>query len=374
MRAPNLSTGNRGGIVITHREFIADIKATQAFTKTEFDLNPGMTPTFPWLAELCNSYEEYEVRGMIFEYKSLCSLSTLSTAGTLGMGSVMMATNYNPLNDPFTDKRTMENYEGCSSKRPQDSNIHVVDVSRGSTPVPGLKWVRTGPVPAGADIRLYDIGRFCIATQGQPNDVTNGSIGELWVAYDIEFFKPKVVGAIGSQLRLSHWSLPIPPGGYTVVYPFGFFNAAVPQIVGNKLNVGGILLGNRPSPQDLGYNCLRFDKSMIGMTFLMLVYQRSVTNLALSALVYDDGGSDGVEIIDGFSSALVPNTLFIGGLDNGAEAATQMAACKFKVIDDGTGEFKLAFNFADGVGSLPAAARMDIYCMQVNGTPDSITG
>lgn len=372
MRTANLSTGNRGGIIITHREYIADVRPTSEFTKTEYDLNPGITATFPWLAELAKVYVEYKVKGIVYEFKSLCSSSTTNSVGTLGMGSVIMATNYNPLEDPFTDKRTMENYEGSSSKKPQESNIHVVDLSKGQTPIPGLKWIRTGPTPPDADIRLYDIGKFCIATQGQPSDVLNGVIGELWVAYEIEFFKPRISGAIGAALRLSHWNLQIPAGGYTTVYPFGFYNAPIPDIVGNKLNVGGVLLA--PSVAGgLGYNTIKFDRTMIGMTFLVYVFQRSVNAKAnLSQLVFDDGASDGIELILGFGNQLVPNNTAIATNEEGITAATYQACIKLKVIDDGTGKFNLCMNFSDAHGSLEAACRMDIYVMQINGSLDSI--
>lgn len=56
-------------------------------------------------------------------------------------------------------------------------------------------YVRNQPVETGADIRLYDIGKFQLATQGMQNVVdpdANSSIGELWVTYQVKFFKPKI--------------------------------------------------------------------------------------------------------------------------------------------------------------------------------------
>ena len=46
-------------------------------------------------------------------------------------------------------------------------------------------------VPSGSDRRLYDFGNFQIATIGLQG--TSVNVGELWVTYEIELFKPKVI-------------------------------------------------------------------------------------------------------------------------------------------------------------------------------------
>lgn len=254
-------------MVITHREYIRDISPSDAFTELEFPINPGLAQTFPWLSQLAESYEEYKIYACIFEFKSLCSDTVITAAGTsMGMGSVTMATNYNPNNDPFVDKRTMENYEGASSRKPSQSNVHIINVKKGSTAVPGLRWVRTGGIKANEDKRLYDIGTFSIATQGQ--SVSEGTIGELWVAYRIEFFKPKYSGSIGSNLRVDHYAYAVPTdfANFDVPALFG------PGVTANTAPKGLVGAGTYLSASTAaGLDTLNFLPEHQGMSFLICI-------------------------------------------------------------------------------------------------------
>lgn len=379
IRTSNISTGNKGGIVITHREFLTDILPTVAFTKQDFSLNPGLISTCPWLSELAQNYEEYEIRGMVFEYRSLAGTST-NVAGTMGLGSVIMATNYNPYNDPFVDKRTMENYDGCTSKRPSDSFIHVIDVKKASTPIPGLKWVRKGAVPQGADTRLYDVGKFSIATVGQPSDVLTGNIGELWVAYEIEFFKPKFSGATGSNLLLDHYSFSLPGDfnqGWTVAHPFGATSGLVPNFIrGNKMSHAGTTLSTVDTDGTTcqGYDTINFDDTHIGMTFMIIVAYRGVTGVTsggngLAQLNKDPGGvpDAGFDDILGFDNQTQP----LAYNEDGIVTASSNNIFKIKIVggSGSTPGTNVHFFLSNGHSIFPDGT-MDIYVMQINGTSE----
>jgi len=101
---------NDGGVIIRHREYLGDIPATIDFTITRYFINPGYTLTFPWLSHIATSFEQYKLRGMIFEFKSLSSDAVLSSATSSALGAVIMATQYDVLDTPFPNKFTMENY------------------------------------------------------------------------------------------------------------------------------------------------------------------------------------------------------------------------------------------------------------------------
>jgi len=103
-----------------------------------------------------------------------------------------MATEYNSADDiPYTSKHEMENQEFSNSVKPSKSVIHPIECSKYQNPM-NIQYTRAGGVPPNADIRMYDLGIFTIATQGMQD--TAGTIGELWVSYEIEFFKPKQSG------------------------------------------------------------------------------------------------------------------------------------------------------------------------------------
>lgn len=56
-------------------------------------------------------------------------------------------------------------------------------------------YVRSGMVPTGQDIRMFDLCKFQIATNGLQG--TNVNVGELWVTYQVAMIKPKLYAALG---------------------------------------------------------------------------------------------------------------------------------------------------------------------------------
>jgi len=202
---------DRGGYIVRHREYICDIMATTAFTNQEFDLNPGLVTTFPWLAGIAQNFEEYAFRGLIFEFKSMSSDAVLSSSTSSALGSVIMATQYNTLSPKFTSKVAMENFQFACSNKPSQTFIHPVECKKSWTPVTQL-YVRNGlQAVYSGDQRLYDLGTFNIATVGC--QAAGGVLGELWASFEIELFKPKFsFNDLTSHLWL---------GGVTNTFPFG---------------------------------------------------------------------------------------------------------------------------------------------------------
>jgi hypothetical protein len=231
-----VNSANSGGFIMRHREYLGDVLASTNFSITKYPLNPGLVYTFPWLSQVAEAFEEYRFRGLIFEFKSTSSDAVLSTAANSALGTVIMATQYNALSPTFPDKRIMENYEFANSSKPSMSFIHPVECAQSQTPVERL-YVRTGTVPDGADIRLYDLADFYIATQGM--QVAGGTIGELWCTFEIEFYKPKLVAPIGYELLTDHFQL----STISNSAPLGFDTVTVPgSNLGVTINTGGTLI------------------------------------------------------------------------------------------------------------------------------------
>ncbi len=180
---------NNGGVIVRHREYLRDISAASTFTITSLNINPGLYTSFPWLSNVAQHFEQYRVRGIIYEFKSLSSDAVLSAATSSALGSIIMATQYDALDPAFPNKFAMENYEFANSSKPSISFIHPVECAKKQTTVTEL-YVRPDDVPEGADIRLYDLGVFNIAAVGM--QAATGIAGELWCTYEIEFFKPRV--------------------------------------------------------------------------------------------------------------------------------------------------------------------------------------
>lgn len=177
---------DRGSTIVRHCEYLGEVLATTAFTTRTYNLNPGLDDTFPWLSQIANAYEQYRWRGMIFEFRSTSSNALLSAATSTALGSVIMGTQYDVLDEPWTDKRTMLNHEYSNSINPSISGVHLVECKKQFS-ILNNQYTRFGPPPTGGDLHMYDLGKFTIATTGM--QVAGGAIGELWVSYEIELMK-----------------------------------------------------------------------------------------------------------------------------------------------------------------------------------------
>lgn len=202
---------NDGGVIIRHREYLGDIPSTIDFTIQEFIIQPGFGNTFPWLSQVANAFEQYKLRGMLFEFKSTSSDAILSSSTSSSLGSVSMMTEYDVADPPPTSKRQMLNAEYSSSNKPSCSFIHPIECKRSQTPLDMLYTRGTLNVPNGFDQRLYDFAKFYIATEGMQGVV--GNVGELWVTYEIELFKPQFnFVSIADHFRTSAISNALPLG------------------------------------------------------------------------------------------------------------------------------------------------------------------
>nr|QKV51314.1 putative capsid protein [Crucivirus sp.] len=173
---------------IRHREFLGDVissSSANTFQVQSYAIQPGQSASFPWLSNVVGvNFQQYRVNGMLYEFRSMSSDALNST--NTALGSVVMATDYDSADSAFTTKQQMENTEFGVSCKPSCSMIHAIECARSQTAV-SEQYVRPGAVPSNADIRLYDLGKFYIATTGMQG--TNVNLGELWVTYDITFFK-----------------------------------------------------------------------------------------------------------------------------------------------------------------------------------------
>jgi hypothetical protein len=194
--------------VVCHREYLGDFTGTSAFSNNSFPLNPGIQKTFPWLSTVASSYQEYKFHGLIFEFRSL--ITDFVTSGAPGV--VIMSTNYNADAPLYLSKQQMENAEFAVATKPTINLMHGVECADKQT-ILAQRYVRQGDVPQGQDLRLYDTGTFQFATAGNPTQL----LGELWVSYCVEFFKPiqaTVTGAPGIGFHMAR-------SGTTNATPFG---------------------------------------------------------------------------------------------------------------------------------------------------------
>lgn len=207
---------NNMSILVRHKEYIGDVNSSAAgantFNTTVYPINPGLSSTFPWLAALANNFQEWSLKGMVFEYRTISGSAISGTNTTLG--SVMMATQYNSVATIPIDKPSLLNEAYSSSSRPNESFVHPIECAPRENPNEIL-YVRSGSAPANADIRLFDIGQLIVATDSF--QATGVHCGELWCSYEVELHKPIANSINQVGLGFAHYN----NSNYSTANPFG---------------------------------------------------------------------------------------------------------------------------------------------------------
>jgi hypothetical protein len=179
-----------GGVRIQHREYISDVYAgaINSFAIIEtLPVNPGLSSTFQYLAQIAQNFEEYIFHGLVFEFVS--TTSPYLSGGA--MGSIVMSMEYDSALAAFTSKPQMENSDFAISARPDTSILYGIECK--DQPLNG-RYVRGSGTLTNQPVNLTDIGTMYIGNQN--TTITAGtSLGELWVTYDVELRKPHIAPA-----------------------------------------------------------------------------------------------------------------------------------------------------------------------------------
>lgn len=175
-----------GSTCIKHREYLRDVYSSTDFNLDRYIINPGSSGLFPWLSQMAHNFEQYRILGLCVEFKSTSSNALASTNTALGV--VGLVTQYEADDPEFENKQQFENYEGAQSCNPSQSMLHFIECAKGQNVLDRM-YVRD-IVTVVDDARFFDLGLVSVMTQGMQQVGVN--IGELWVSYDIEFYKPKM--------------------------------------------------------------------------------------------------------------------------------------------------------------------------------------
>jgi hypothetical protein len=185
-------------------ESLGDVSGSVAFSNTNYNINPGLVTSFPWLSQLAQAFEYWSCDSIEYDFKSTSGSAIQSASAALG--KVVMATDYDVFDSNFTTTQQAENYDGFTRCEVWKNAKHIVlggNRRVGKLPVTEFK-IRPGAVPSGADQSLYDIGNFQFITSGQPSAFL---IGELFVTYrGLKFYKPKTSTPLGAAILAGHWA------------------------------------------------------------------------------------------------------------------------------------------------------------------------
>jgi hypothetical protein len=232
---PQFGTHGRG-VRLQEREYIGDIvsgalvNGSSTFTNIAFTINPLNQQTFPWLSTFAANFEEWEPHGLVFEFKST---SSEFNGTSQALGTVIMATDYDVYDTTYSSKIEMETADYSNSTKSSCTAMHGVECDP-TERATKILYVGTGQ----PDQRLNALGNFQLATVGC--STANVTLGELWVSYDISFYK-KQLGATSQMASYIFGSSdPANPFLLPQVVPASIGQNASPQSYGLTLAFSGL--------------------------------------------------------------------------------------------------------------------------------------
>lgn len=214
---PMFSKDGKRGTRIVEREYLGDVVSSataNTFLNTAYRINPADGRTFPWLSTIALQYDEWEPNGIIFEFKTT---SGTFNGTTQALGAVIMMTDYDSRDSAPFSKIEMENADYSCSCVASDNLQHGIECDPGERATRVLFTNQS--TPPDADLRFCDLGKFNVATNGISG--TNVTLGELWVSYDITFYKKQLSAG---QLGLSNYYgavVAADPTTAAAAYPLG---------------------------------------------------------------------------------------------------------------------------------------------------------
>ena len=226
-----------GRVRVSRREYVMRVTAPTTvsdFDNSSFSINPGLSGVFAWLSQIAANYDEYTLEHLVFHYKPVISQASQSGA----MGSILLSCNYNAGAGKFASFREMAEYMGTLETRICDEAYFGVECDPKKHGSQEVEFVRTGSVPAGQDIKTYDLGLFQIATSDIDSGFAPGSLlGHLYVEYEVLLGKPKLYTALGKGI-LSDMFRSV--AGASLAAPFGTPIAQDQNTLGSVLtNIAG---------------------------------------------------------------------------------------------------------------------------------------
>lgn len=205
-RAPVVKQG-KDSIRIKHREFITVMDSTELFTvQRSIALNPGLNASFPWLSQVAQAWEEYSFNSLSFEF--------ITRSSTATRGSVIMTPDYDASDAPPASEAVACSYEGVQEDACWKDIFCDLPSGRLNA-ADKFRFVRSGPLSANQDIKLYDAGTMFACTSGFSSTVV--PIGKLWVDYDVTLkipsLSPNGPAPLGGKITSGGSSTPGNPFG-----------------------------------------------------------------------------------------------------------------------------------------------------------------
>jgi len=231
--------------IVTHKECVAQIMGTSAFTVNTLAINPGLSSTFPWLSIEANGYNYYRFRSFQIRY--------VTRDNTMDRGTVCIAWDPNPDHAPPANMLVAENYETKLAISPWMSEPRDTIIVVPAEDLNRLKRFLVRNALVATDFETYDTGEIFICTSGNTN---TGLIGELFLDFTLEFHAPIVtnLSLVPNPQSNSYFTqnaaLPVPNNNTLVVIPWDTVGLGTTGYSYNPIGItpiAGVFTGMRGS-------------------------------------------------------------------------------------------------------------------------------
>jgi hypothetical protein len=147
-------------------------------------VNPGLTGSMPWLADVANRFEKYKFRKLVFHYLP---------ASAAVAGQLAMAFDFDPNDDPpatINDAMTFHDHAGGPVWTGYSMSVDLANGDR----LP-QKDTRPGLPGADLDLNVYDVGQFHVMTEGAAAAI----VGFVEVEYIVDLFVHQIQNTVGGR-------------------------------------------------------------------------------------------------------------------------------------------------------------------------------
>jgi hypothetical protein len=209
--------------VVVKEELVALVSGSTTFAATQYALQPANATSFPLGYVEAQHWTEWSCDRM--EYEFIPTVSQYATQGQIG--EVVGGFDYNAANAAPTAMNQIQAMDWAGGGIPAERwclKLQPRMINRADP-----KYIRTGTLPSGDDIRLYDGGNFWFCTNGCTN---NNQIGKLVVRYYFRVRKPTLLNAAGggggsSSIAFFQSTTPESAGATTVAKQLAVATASV---------------------------------------------------------------------------------------------------------------------------------------------------
>lgn len=205
--APKFQTGNArgvdaGGLVISHQEFVGNVYGNSTlggYDSMVYDVNPGLSSTFPMLSQFAQNFDKYEMVQCVFHFETVLDSGTIQSE----TGQVGQISTYGHVNIKMPTFETVSQFQANGGRSAPTTHGQACGIECSTTqlkglPNAGINYIRHHPVDDAVE---YDQGKFQIAVSNTPKALFNQVLGKLYVSYTVKLIKPRLQSYFARNVR-----------------------------------------------------------------------------------------------------------------------------------------------------------------------------